>query len=122
PEAAYFIMTTLLPILAGAALSNLVTPFYLSRYFIGIFPAVCLAVSWFFFLYPDSAASVARVGLACAMAIMLGLQTGTANAVSPIKEDYRTAAEYIAAHATGRDIVAASTPFTVYPIEYYYHG
>jgi mannosyltransferase len=41
---------------------------------------------------------------------------------APVKEDYRGAAEYLAAHAGPQDIILLSAPFTVYPVEYYYRG
>ena len=63
---------------------------------------------------------MARFALVAAMLVFLQIQTASAS--SPIKEDYRDVSQYVSANASGRDVVVASTPFTVYPIEYYYTG
>lgn len=120
PEAIYFTASVFIPIAAAAALSHVLSPFYLSRYFIGLFPSLCIAASWFFGLYPKSASKFARSALVGVM--LVSLNTQTVNPGAPIKEDYQAVAQYVSEHATARDIVAVSTPFTVYPVEYYYTG
>jgi hypothetical protein len=44
------------------------------------------------------------------------------NANIPVKEDYRSASDYLTAKAAPQDIIVLSAPFTVYPFEYYYRG
>ena len=120
PETVFFLVTALVPIAAAAALSHVITPFYLSRYFIGLMPSFCIAASWFFTLYPRTLSRVARTALVGAMAFSLRVQT--ASPASPIKEDYKDVAAYIETYATARDVIAVSAPFTIYPVEYYYRG
>ncbi|MDE2019845.1 MAG: glycosyltransferase family 39 protein [Patescibacteria group bacterium] len=120
PETAFFLGSFAVPIAIAAILSHFVSPFFLSRYFIGVFPAFCLAVSWFLTLYPGTMSRFAKAALVGMVAI--SLQTQMMSPQTPVKEDYRDVAAYVSAHATARDIVAASAPFTVYPLEYYYNG
>jgi hypothetical protein len=44
------------------------------------------------------------------------------NPLAPVKEDYRAAASYLTENTSSQDIIVASAPFTIYPIEYYYAG
>ena len=44
------------------------------------------------------------------------------NPDTPVTEDYRTAAELVEEGARPQDVVVLSSPFTVYPFEYYYDG
>ncbi|HEX4104016.1 MAG TPA: glycosyltransferase family 39 protein [Candidatus Paceibacterota bacterium] len=120
PEGVYFTAAAIVPIVLAAALSHVIEPFYLSRYFIGFFPSFCLAVAWFFSFYPQSAATVGKFALAGFMVVMLQIQT--VNPQASVKEDYSQVASYVSANASSRDIVAVSAPFTVYPFEYYYTG
>lgn len=119
-DAVFFMAIVILPIIAAAALSHIMEPFFLSRYFIGVLPSFCIAVAWFLSLYPRSASAFAKTALAAAMVVALQLQT--ASPMSSIKEDYSGVAAYVSANASSRDVVALSTPFTVYPFEYYYSG
>lgn len=49
-----------------------------------------------------------------------GLQFYNPN--TPVREDYIEAVSYVEEAANPRDLVVVSSPFTVYPIEYYYDG
>lgn len=119
-ETVYFATATVAPIIAAALLSYVISPFFLSRYFIGVFPAFCLVAAWIVSVYPKSISIAVKAALIVAMVATLVVQT--ANAQSPIKEDYKDVGAYLDQNATARDAVAISTPFTIYPVEYYYEG
>ncbi|GAC1391927.1 MAG: hypothetical protein NVSMB46_06210 [Candidatus Saccharimonadales bacterium] len=44
------------------------------------------------------------------------------SANTPIKENYKQVAEILNKNVSTSDEVVISTPFTIYPLEYYYHG
>lgn len=120
PETFLFLISTIVPVVISVALSYVITPFYLSRYFIGILPAFCLIASWLISLYPRKTSAIIKVVLVAAILIALGVQTS--NAEAPIKEDYKDVGTYLNQNVGARDIVALSTPFTIYPVQYYYEG
>ena len=53
---------------------------------------------------------------------MLGTVVQATNPDTPVTEDYRTAAQLVEEGARPQDVVVLSSPFTVYPFEYYYDG
>lgn len=119
-ETIFFAMFAIVPIVIAALLSYVISPFFISRYFIGVLPSFCLVAAWGVSMYPRPTSLAVKVALTAAMIVALGVQTS--NAMSPIKEDYKDAANYLNQHVGSRDVVALSTPFTVYPVEYYYNG
>ena len=54
------------------------------------------------------------------MVLMLFDQTVNTNL--PVKENFRTAAEYLNERSGPRDAIIISPPFAIYPLEYYYRG
>lgn len=54
------------------------------------------------------------------MLTTLGIEIVNVNA--PIKEDYKSATNYLELKATAQDIIVMSAPFTIYPVQYYYNG
>ncbi len=118
-ETQYFMMASFLPIVIVYLFSLAVEPFYLSRYLIFVIPSFYLAISWLFSTYGKPALYL-RIGLFVIMLIALigqGISVRT-----PIREDYHAASDYLTQVMTGRDVMVVSAPFTIYPIEYYYHG
>ncbi len=120
PVTEYFLVSVLSAILLAFVVSLFVTPVFESRYLIFTVPALYLLLSRLFALYPVRAATLARGALAGLMVLMLGVEV--ASPQTPVKEDYRAAAQYLTEHAAPQDVVVLSAPFTVYPVDYYYHG
>lgn len=113
----YMIYSLLLPNAVLFILSYIFTPAYLTRYLVFTAPALYLLISWLFSNYPPQIARIARV-----IFVMLMFLTLTIEVVSlktPVKENYLGVTEYLAAHATSKDVIAVSAPFTIYPVEYY---
>jgi mannosyltransferase len=108
------------PVLLAFVVSHLVTPFFLSRYMIAALPALLLLVVRFISALTRP---VAR-GLATALlgVTVLGTVVQAANPETPVGEDYRAAAQLVEDGVTPHDVVVLSSPFTVYPFEYYYDG
>jgi len=120
PEAIFLVVAAVLPVLATFVISIIYRPVYESRYLIVALPALMVLFAWIISLYPQGIRRVLQVGLVTIILALLVVQTVSPN--TPVKEDYREAVAYISGHATGSDVVIATAPFTVYPIEYYYKG
>jgi uncharacterized membrane protein len=119
PASEYLLTSVLLSILTAFAVS-FITPIFVSRYLIFTVPAIFLLLSSLFESYTPQAAIIARFALVGLMMVTLGIEI--ASPTTPVKEDYRDVATYLSTHATGQDIVMLSAPFTLYPMQYYYHG
>ena len=116
----YMVYSLILPNVLLFVASFIISPVYLSRYLIFTAPYLYLLLSWLFSTYTprvESTAKVLFVGL-----VVLTLVIELASTQTPTKEDYADATEYLNTHATTRDVIAVSAPFTIYPVEYYYHG
>jgi mannosyltransferase len=116
----FLITIGLLPVLLAYGLSLVIQPFFLSRYLISSIAALVIAMVWFISLYPKRLAMLMTVAL-------VGVLIGTAYAQdygpnNPERENYQQAVSYIQTHASQRDVIVLSAPFTVYPFEYYYNG
>lgn len=120
PNAVYFFIATTLPIVAAYVISVVATPVFLSRYLVISLPPLYLFVGWLFAGYTPKLAKVVRTMLIIGMLVTLAYET--LSPAVPVKEDYRTASETIAAETGPQDVVILSAPFTVYPFEYYYQG
>jgi mannosyltransferase len=120
PEVMYFFTSAFIPILGAFFLSIFIKPFYLSRYLILAAPSLYLFIAWILSVYPKRLQLSFQVILISFMIAMLGVQV--VNAATPVKENYRQATDYLNNHATSNDIIIISSPFTIYPIEYYYTG
>lgn len=120
PEVGYIATMAFMPVVAAFVLSFLVTPFFVSRYLIAaVGPLIILSV-WLISYYKRKAA----IGVALLMVLVVGVTSFQQNtsAQTPVKEDYKRAAQTIAADARAQDVVVISSPFTIYPFEYYYNG
>lgn len=120
PATGYLLVAGFVPVLAAFVASHLVTPFFLSRYMIAALPAVLLLAVRFVSTLTRPLARALAVGLLALT--VLGTVVQAANPDTPAKEDYRAAAEIIDRQARPQDLVVLSSPFTVYPFEYYYEG
>jgi mannosyltransferase len=117
---AYMVVAAFVPVVLAFVVSHLVTPFFLSRYMIAALPAfVLLLVSFIGGLTRPVARGLAAALLAVTVA---GTVVEAESPDTPVDEDYRTAAQLIEDGATPQDLVVLSSPFTVYPFEYYYDG
>jgi uncharacterized membrane protein len=119
-EAAYMFFAATVPVIAAIAVSILVTPVFLSRYLIVCLPPLYLAFGWVLSGYTLRIRQF-LVGATVAAMLLTLLQQAISPAV-PVREDYRGAATYLEQQATADDVIIASAPFTVYPLEYYYKG
>jgi len=120
PETEYFALATFLPIFLVFVGSLIVQPVFVSRYLIFTIPSLFLLIASILSLYPKYVAIAARTILVGLM--LLGLNVEISNPAIPVKEDYRDAASYIDDHIAAQDVLVLSAPFTLYPVEYYYHG
>lgn len=120
PEVNYFFMAATLPVLAAFVGSLILSPFYLSRYLIIAVPALYLLIAWLFSQYTRGISRALSVALVAGMILTFGIQT--TSATTPVKEDYRAAAQYLDEKAGSQDVVILSPAFTIYPFEYYYKG
>lgn len=116
----YWLAAGLLPIVLAFVLSFLVTPFFLSRYMMPAVAPLYLAAIWLISQYPKKLA----IGITAVWSIVIGgmfiLQMITP--LNAVREDYKSAADYIQSNSTANDVVVLTSPFTVYPFEYYYKG
>jgi mannosyltransferase len=116
----FLIFMAILPVLGAFFISLLVKPFFLSRYLIVSLPSLLLVFSWVISTYPIKVQRIVQVLLVIVTVVLLVIQIE--NPESPIKEDYKDAVAYVSQKATAQDVVIATAPFTIYPIEYYYQG
>ncbi len=119
PESQYFLLTFVLGIGLAFAVSFML-PLFVSRYLIFTVPSLFLLLTSFISLYPPRAAHITRTTLITLMFVMLAVEIWSPT--TPVKEDYRDAANYLTQNASAQDVVLISSPFTIYPVEYYYRG
>lgn len=116
----FFVAAAVLPVVGAFIISITLQPFYLSRYLIVSLPALLIFVSWVLSEYPPRLRRPLQIGLVAIMAGLMLVQIISPN--TPVKENYASAVSYLNQQATAQDVVIASAPFTIYPIEYYYDG
>ncbi len=120
PDTSFFVVAAVLPVIAAFVISITLRPFYLSRYLIVALPALFIFISWVFSEYPARLRRILQTGLTLVIAGLLVVQIISPN--TPVKEDYAGAAAYLNQKTSSQDVIIASAPFTIYPIEYYYTG
>lgn len=120
PSTMYLFFSLFMPIALAFAVSVEVKPIYLTRYLILTLPALYLLMSWVLSIYPARLARFMKTAIVIGMVVTMGVEI--VNASTPVKENYRSASDYLSAHASPSDVIVLSAPFTVYPFEYYYHG
>jgi mannosyltransferase len=120
PTSEYLLVSVLVAIVLTFIVSILAHPLFVSRYLIFTIPALYLLLASLFEQLPHALGRAARFATAAIMLLMLAIEI--VSPTTPVKEDYRGAAEYLTEHAGAQDVVLVSAPFTVYPVEYYYRG
>lgn len=116
----YLLAAGLLPIMLAFALSYVITPFFLGRYMMPAVAPLYLVAIWLVSQYPKKLAfSVVGTWLVV-VGSMFVLQMSSP--LNPVREDYKLAAQYVDDNSDFNDVVVLTSPFTVYPFEYYYKG
>lgn len=119
-KVAYMMVAALAPVLLAFVISHTLTPFFVSRYMVASVAPLLIAGIWFISQYKKPL----YLGLA---SLMVGALVFTSyqqyfSPATPVKEDFRSAAQFISDNAGAQDIVVLSAPFSVYPFNYYYDG
>lgn len=120
PETVYLMAVSFAPIVLSFLVSAAFKPIFLSRYLIISLPSLYILVVYFLASYRGFVADIMLGTLVASMVSMLVLQA--IEPLSPVKEDFRDASEYVAATAAPSDLFVVSAPFITYPVEYYYRG
>src|SRR3989344_3225301 len=116
----YLVLSIAIPILLSFIISITIQPLYLTRYLIFTIPSIYIFLGWIFSTYSPRVSSLAQVAIVAVMLLMLFDQSVNKNLA--VKENFRTAAEYLNERTGPRDAIIISPPFTIYPLEYYYRG
>lgn len=119
-EIQYIAAAALVPVIAAFIVSLTITPFFVSRYMVSVIAPLTILMVWFISHYPRKLAIAAGGLIVVAMAIGFCFQV--TDPATPVKENYKQAAQIISREASPQDIVVLSAPFTVYPFQYYYEG
>lgn len=119
-ESLYAALSFLVPVAVAFIASVTVVPLFETRYLLVGIPGFYLLIAWLLQQYPRGLSRFLTVLLIFGMLASLVIQTVSAR--TPVKENYRAAAEYLTENARPDDVVVISAPFTIYPIEYYYDG
>lgn len=120
PEVSYVASMAIIPILLAFVVSLIITPFFVSRYMISCVAGLLLLTVWLVSRYPRKISSVLAT-LMVAVVVITSFHQNT-SASTPVKEDYKTVADYLNVNAKPQDLIVLSSPFTIYPFEYYYNG
>ncbi|MBL8159419.1 glycosyltransferase family 39 protein [Candidatus Saccharibacteria bacterium] len=117
---AYLLTMAFVPIIVAFALSFVVTPFFLSRYMVSAIAPLTIALVWLISRYGPKFSTL----LITLWFLIVGatFTQQLASADTPVKEDFKAAAQSIEKTSSVHDIIVLSSPFTVYPFEYYYDG
>lgn len=120
PALGFLAFMAVIPVLLAYLLSLAVTPFFLSRYMVSCTAPLFIVAVWLFSQYSKRATATLAVLIAAGTVISSFQQDVSAN--TPVREDYRGVASDINAGIKPQDLVVLSTPYTIYPFEYYYSG
>ncbi len=120
PDVRYFLMSAVIPIVIAFIVSVFVLPLFVARYMIVTVPSLYLFLGWIISTYPRPLRNPIKALLIVVMCSMLLQQVVSAS--TPVKENFREAAQYLNLNADARDVIAVSAPFTIYPVIYYYQG
>lgn len=115
----YFFLISFLPIVV-VFLISFIKPIFLSRYLILVTPTLFFIIAW---IILNNSKKVSYVLAVMVSVVLIGLSVfqSLSNQI-PIKENYRGITEYLNNYLTNDDVVAISSPFTIYPVEYQYQG
>lgn len=115
----YFILTTGLPLLLVFAISFF-RPIFLTRYLIFITPSFFFLFAWLLFHISKQTSTALLSFFALCMFLSMFYQNISHN--TPVKENYEAVSSYLEKKASSNDVIAITSPFTIYPFEYYYEG
>jgi mannosyltransferase len=115
----YIAVAAFVPVVL-AFLISFITPFFLSRYMFAAVVPLYILIVWILTRYSKRVAITAAILIALLTGAMFINQTTTNNA--RVRENYETVANEIEMKAKPNDVIIMSSPFTVYPFEYYYDG
>lgn len=119
-ELSFLATMSILPVFLAYLVSILITPFFLSRYMVIAVAPLLILVVYLFSKYSRRTALSAAAVLILLTSLTSFLQAHSS--ATPVKENYRLAANDINAIIQPQDLVVLSAPFTIYPFEYYYRG
>ena len=120
PKTGYILIAGLLPVVIAYIISLTITPFFVSRYMIACLPPLLIFGVWLLSNYRKPL-YIALSGLFILTLIGTSAQEYFSK-TTPVKEDFKTAAQMIGHRSRASDIVVLSAPFTIYPFNYYYNG
>lgn len=116
----YILFAAFIPVLVAYGLSFVVNPLFISRYLIASLTPLLILTTWFISLHSKKGAIVGVTITLLATAVLFTTQM--TSAFTPVRENYQSVVSDVTKKATPNDVIAISTPFTVYPFEYYYKG
>jgi len=108
------------PLALLAVASLLITPMPLSQYSAMIVPTLYALVARAVCSCEWPYSFLAGSGLLVVMLLALARQSFQPNLA--IKQDYRGLSQYLSSKVGSNDVIIVSSPFVVFPIEYYYNG
>ncbi len=115
----YFFLASILPVAITFA-ASFIRPVFLPRYLIFTIPSLFLLIAW---SLTKSSHKIAQTITALLLVVMgLSVVNQGISAQSPASEDYQAVNQYLAVQPSYQDLVAVTSPFTIYPIEYNYRG
>lgn len=115
----YFPLTIFLPVLLVFMIS-FIKPVFLPRYLIIVTPAFFFILA--FLIYEQYRKAVAVLVILLAFLMFGASIYQSISSSTPVKENYQAVNAYLQQTANPHDVIAVTSPFTIYPIEYYYHG
>ena len=114
------VLGTFVPVVLILFISIYFKPIYLTRYLTPVTPMLYILIVWSIYELKGRLRDIVVVVFGLSMIVALYLQLNDSR--SPIREDYRTAVEYINMETTYRDIVLIAPPYNIYTFYYYYDG
>lgn len=115
----YLVMVTFIPVLI-AYLASFIKPVFLTRYLIFVTPSLFFIIAW---VLINSFRKITSWAILTTFIVLFGFIIFQSISLgNPVKENYQQVAEYLNHYATPSDIIVATAPFTIYPIEYTYKG
>lgn len=116
----YIVVAAFIPVLIAFSLSFVISPFFLSRYMIAAVVPLYILIIWIISRYSRKVAIITLLLIALLTAGLYTNQVLSNDAT--VRENFKTVVADISKEATPSDVIVMSSPFTVYPFEYYYKG
>jgi uncharacterized membrane protein len=116
----YIGLMAFLPTITLFFVSVFVRPVFLSRYLIMCLVPTYIILGSLLFSFQSKVLYLLRIALVAAMILGLFVQINSSDIA--VKENYRGIINYVINSSQNTDVIAVSTPFTIYPFYYYYNG